>query len=108
MSGGPENATLRRWRSTGLRRWVGAAAVLALFVAVSAYLAHQHKPLQAAGGADVACELCTQHGASADAPAIVPLRQPASRAWRLVPDYVSADPDRAGRAAYRSRAPPLT
>lgn len=101
------HATLQRLRTPRFNRWVGGLAAIALLIAVSAYLAHQHKPLQTADGAQIACELCLQHTAPAGTPAAAAPAGITLCVWRLVPPEFGDAPRTGDVHAYRSRAPPL-
>jgi hypothetical protein len=93
-------------KSALLQRWLASITAIALLLAVSAYLAHQHLALQKAGGAERSCELCLQIGSTATPPAESPPPDLLLRAGPMVPAYPVDLPKLAPAHAYLSRAPP--
>lgn len=98
--------TLRRWRNLRFTRWVTSAAAIALLLAVSAFLAHQHDPERIASSAEQSCELCLQLTTVGAAPAAVSVQDAVLRVQRLLPADTDTAPTLRLAHTYLSRGPP--
>jgi hypothetical protein len=98
--------TLRRWRDPRFTRWVTSVVSVALLVAVSAFLAHQHERGHVATNTEQTCALCLQLTNVGAAPAVVSAPDALPPVQRLLPADTSAEPTLRLAHSYRSRAPP--
>lgn len=98
--------TLQRWRNVGFTRWAASIAAVALLLAVSAWLAHQHDTEHTVSSIEQTCELCLQLTTVGAAPALASAPDGLPPARRLLPDNVSAAPTLQLAHSYLSRAPP--
>jgi hypothetical protein len=97
--------SLRRWRNKRFTRWVTSVVSVALLMAVSAFLAHQHERGHIASNTDQTCELCLQL-TTVGAPAAVSVPHGLPPVQCLLPADTAAEPTLRLAHSYRSRAPP--
>lgn len=99
-------ATLDRWRNVRFTRWTASIASVALLLAVSAWLAHQHDTERTVSSVEQSCELCLQLTTVGAAPAVVSALNSPLPVQCLLPADTSPEPTLRLAHSYLSRAPP--